>query len=349
MRGSRPWFCESRSRVPSVFCALTSFFVLLLTAHCSLLTAKASSWSRQPSGTMAWLRAVYFLDQDLGWIAGSNGTLLRTVDGGSTWNKAPFITKDALSDVYFSDSANGWLLAQRDLFKLKSNEPSSYLLKTNDGGSTWRRIFLNTEDVNTRFTRMLFSDSQHGWVFGETGVVFATSDGGSHWLPQRSATKHLLLGGAFANNDRGLIVGAGATIMQSDGGAWLSSAPVNADGVRLNAATLVGNSAWAVGNAGLIIASTNGGRSWSRQRSNVAVDLSDVKFIDAREGWAAGTQGTLLHTNDGGLHWLPEPIGSSPALERLFIIDRSHLWAVGFGGTILRFGETTAPQLKADN
>jgi len=79
------------------------------------------------------------------------------------------------------------------------------------------------------------------------------------------------------------------------------------------------------------------------------VDLSDVKFIDAREGWAAGTQGTLLHTNDGGLHWLPEPIGSSPALERLFIIDRSHLWAVGFGGTILRFGETTAPQLKADN
>jgi photosystem II stability/assembly factor-like uncharacterized protein len=304
---------------------------------------------------MAWLHAVYFLDQDRGWIAGANGTLLSTVDGGATWSKTSVITKDAFTDVYFSDSVHGWLLAQRDLFKLKANERSSYLLNTDDGGITWRQVFLNTEELNARFTRMLFRDQQHGWVFGETGAIFATSDGGEHWMPQRSPTKHLLLGGAFANgafannanNDRGLIVGAGATIMQSDDGAvWRLSAPRQGESARLNAVTLVGNSAWAVGNGGQIFATADGGRSWFRQHSNVAADLLDVRFIDAREGWAVAGDGTLLHTSDGGLHWGAEAIGNSRGLERLFIIDRNHIWAVGFGGTILRFGETNAPRLK---
>src|SRR6185436_11515811 len=54
--------------------------ILLLTAHCSLLTVTAATWSRQRSGTMAWLHAVHFIDQNHGWVAGSNGTLLETMD-----------------------------------------------------------------------------------------------------------------------------------------------------------------------------------------------------------------------------------------------------------------------------
>ena len=328
-------------------CLRVILFIALLTAFCLPPSAYCASWTRQSSGTMAWLHAVYFLDQNHGWIAGGNGTLLSTTDGGVSWNKTSLTTRDSLIDVYFSDSAHGWLLAQRDIFKLKLNERSSYLLNTDDGGITWQRISLNTSDVNARFTRMLFSDPQHGWVFGETGNIFATSDGGAHWTPQRSATRHLLLGGAFANNDRGLIVGAGATIMQSDNGAaWRLSALHNDESARLNAVTLVGNSAWAVGNAGQIIASTNGGRSWFRQRSNVMADLLDVRFIDAREGWAVGAEGTLLHTSDGGLHWVAESMGRSQGVERLFIIDRNHIWAVGFGGTILKFGDSNAPSLR---
>src|ERR1051325_5753820 len=62
--------------------------VLLLTAHCSLLTASAAAtWTRQPSGTMSWLHAIYFLDENRGWVAGSNGTLLQTTDGGANWKK----------------------------------------------------------------------------------------------------------------------------------------------------------------------------------------------------------------------------------------------------------------------
>src|SRR5256885_6337351 len=114
--------------------ALLTFFFILLTAHCSLLTVFASSWTRQKSGTMAWLHSVYFLDQNRGWVAGSNGALLKTTDSGATWNKVSTFTRDTLRDVYFADDNHGWLLAERDLFQLKNDEARSYLLKTNDGG-----------------------------------------------------------------------------------------------------------------------------------------------------------------------------------------------------------------------
>ena len=329
--------------------SLLTFFLLLLTAHCALVTVFASPWTRQPSGTMAWLHSVYFLDRNQGWVAGSNGTLLTTTDSGVTWKKLSTLTKDTLQDVYFGDKEVGWLIATRDILKLKANEPASYLLRTEDGGMTWRQVLLNGPDMNARLVRLVFADPQHGWAFGETGVVFGTRDGGAHWMPQTAATKHLLLGGAFSGEAQGCLVGAGGTIIRtSDGGMnWQTSLVRDGAHVRFNAASLVGNRGWAVGAAGQIFASNDGGHTWFSQASTTNADLFDVNFIDAIEGWAIGTQGIMLHTRDGGVHWFAESIDTSHALQRLFIIDRSHAWVVGFGGTILRFGEPSAPQLKS--
>ena len=323
--------------------------LLLFTAHCSLLTVFASPWTRQPSGTMAWLHSVYFFDRNQGWVAGSNGTLLTTTDGGTTWKKLSTLTKDTLQDVYFADKEDGWLIATRDILKLKTNEPASYLLKTEDGGMTWRQVLLNNPDINARLVRLVFADAQHGWAFGETGVVFGTRDGGAHWMRQTAATKHLLLGGAFSSEAHGCLVGAGGTIIRtSDGGLnWQTSLVRDGVHVRFNAASLVGNRGWAVGAAGQIFASNDGGHTWFPQASTTNADLFDVNFIDASEGWAIGTQGIMLHTRDGGVHWFAESIDTTHALQRLFIIDRRHAWAVGFGGTILSFGESSAPRLKS--
>lgn len=324
--------------------------ILLFSAFSFLPSVFASSWTRQPSGTMALLRSVYFLDQNRGWVAGSGGTLLQTTDGGETWKRLLALTRDTLHDVYFADENVGWLIAERDLLKLKTNdEPRSYLLKTEDGGFSWRRIFLNNKDANVRLVRLVFTDSQHGWVFGESGVVFATSDGGAHWMRQRSPTKHLLLGGAFALDGHGLLVGAGATIVQtSDAGAsWQTGIVREAENARFTAASFAGaNFGWAVGNAGQIFATKDAGRTWFAQRSNIEVDLLDVKFISPAEGWAVGADGLVLHTNDGGARWFAESSSTSHVLNRLFFIDRDHGWAVGFGGTILKYGQSKAPHLK---
>jgi photosystem II stability/assembly factor-like uncharacterized protein len=63
---------------------------------------------------------------------------------------------------------------------------------------------------------------------------------------------------------------------------------------------------WVAG-AGRIMATSNGGASWSRQYAGSA-DLDQVDFIDSQHGWAAGG-GALLRTTNGGASWaaLAEP------------------------------------------
>ncbi|MEP6708453.1 MAG: YCF48-related protein [Pyrinomonadaceae bacterium] len=329
----------------------TVAFFLLVTVHCSLPTASAA-WSRQQSGTMAWLHAVYFLNQNTGWVAGSNGTLLFTNDGGGSWHKMRRPTEDALRDVYFSDEQNGWLVCDREVFELKTNdEPQTYLLRTTDGGATWRRIDLS--DAHTRVVRAVFRGQGRGWTFGEAGALYATNDGGASWVRQTLPTKHLLLGGAFMDDSHGWLVGAGATILQtSDGGeTWRSGLVRGEQHLRFTAASFVESRlGWAVGAEGQVFATTDGGRIWFPQASGVSADLLDVKFVNAAEGWATGAEGTLLRTTDGGAHWASERSGTALPLERICFTDRGHGWAVGFGGTIISYSSGSsfppAPQLN---
>src|SRR6185503_2410966 len=271
--------CPRVSASPRLF-----LFLLLLTAHCSLLTAHASPWTRQKSGTMAWLHAVHFIDQKHGWVAGSAGTLLETSDGGATWTRVSTTTKDTLRDAYFIDDHTGWLVAERDVYKLKTNdEARSYLLRTDDGGLNWQAVYLEGVDANARLVRVLFSDLANGWVFGETGVVFATRDGGAHWTPQSPPTKHLLLGGAFFDSSRLWLVGAGATIIHTSnsGATWQKGLVRDDTSARFNATSFVSERlGWAVGTSGRIFATNDGGRTWFAQTSNVEADLLDVKFVN---------------------------------------------------------------------
>ncbi len=324
----------------------------LLGLFCIAVPAQTGVWIRQRVVSMASLHAVFFLDENHGWAAGSRGTFLETTDGGKNWQVKAQPTPDVLRDIYFSDDQNGWLLCEANLYDLKSkDDPRTYLMQTSDGGENWKRINIRGADVDARLVRAVFSPGGRGWAFGEEGGVFTTRDSGVTWTRLQSPTRHLLLGGSFIDEYRGWLVGAGATIIQtSDGGeTWhlsrLGDASQNA--VRFAATSFVNNRlGWVVGSGGSIYRTVNGGRTWQQQASGIATDLFDVKFLDALEGWAVGAEGTIIYTNDGGLHWTAERSGTEHPLERIFYADRMHGWAVGFGGTVVSYVRTEAPRLS---
>ncbi|KZC38949.1 hypothetical protein RHOFW510R12_21740 [Rhodanobacter sp. FW510-R12] len=68
---------------------------------------------------------------------------------------------------------------------------------------------------------------------------------------------------------------------------------------------------WVVGHAGLILATTDGGRTWIEQRYEPKEEqpLFDVLFRNDREGFAVGAYGLLLVTQDGGRRWQQRSIG----------------------------------------
>ena len=320
--------------------AARSFLFLLLAAATTL--AQTGTWSRQRSGSMAWLHSVYFFDQNRGFAAGSKGTLLQTSDGGNTWKPRASFNTDVVRDLFFVDDQNGWMVVEVNQYELKTKEqPRAYLMKTSDGGEHWTRVEIKDFDVDAILVRAVFNRNGHGWTFGEGGSIFTTHDAGDTWIKLQSPTRRLLLGGIFVDDDRGWIVGAGATIIQtSDGGeTWYQSQLPEVDrSARFTATSFIDNRrGWAVGSGGIVYNTVNGGRTWERQDSTVPVDLFDVKFIDAREGWAVGAEGTIIHTTDGGEHWTVERSNTEHPLERVFFTDRNHGWAVGFGGTIVSY------------
>ncbi len=59
----------------------------------------------------------------------------------------------------------------------------------------------------------------------------------------------------------------------------------------------------AVGDAGTVILSDDGGEHWTQARVPVGVTLTSLHFVDARLGWAVGHSGVILATDDGGSSW----------------------------------------------
>ena len=60
---------------------------------------------------------------------------------------------------------------------------------------------------------------------------------------------------------------------------------------------------WAIGEGGIIIATTDGGDTWVSQSSGYELTLNSVDFTDESNGWIVGKLGLILNTKDGGNTW----------------------------------------------
>jgi len=315
--------------------------VLVFRTSCALLTLLSFSlmanagWERVDTGMFAWFHAIEFVDGQIGWTAGSNGTLLKTTDGGNTWTRSESGTKDTILDVRFVNRDNGWMLVESS----RSGRPSengTYLLRTRNGGESWTRFGLGEQPE--RFVRMLFTGPEKGFLIGEGGITRSLPGLSENIVITTLPSRFLILDGEVLGPSKIVLVGGGGTIILSDdgGAAWRSAAFIgDAPRSKLNAVNFFDNKfGWAVGNGGSIFSTETGGRSWSGQNSNVNEPLLDVKFVDRSVGIAVGDNGIILSTTDGGVHWSREKSGNRHRLERLAFAS-GKVFAVGFGGTIL--------------
>ncbi|HXW43379.1 MAG TPA: YCF48-related protein [Streptosporangiaceae bacterium] len=95
---------------------------------------------------------------------------------------------------------------------------------------------------------------------------------------------------------------------------------------------------WVAGRS-QILGTTDGGQTWSVQRSG-DLDLSSVDFVSGTSGWAVGGQ-TLLGTTNGRT-WtvLPEPC---PVVRSVHFVSAETGYAVAGGSTVIDHGQL-APQ-----
>jgi photosystem II stability/assembly factor-like uncharacterized protein len=307
-------------------------FVLLFSIHVA-----NADWIRQKTNSFAWFRDVFFVNETKGWIVGTDGTLLSTLDGGATWVQTHKFTTDSFLQVHFTDDNTGWILCERNIYARGPNA-SSYLRKTTDGGRNWEKIEFENAG-RERVTKLLFNQWGGAVAFGEGGLFYKLQEDGVTWKQSHTAIHFLLLDGAFGDREIGAISGAGGTILftENSGLTWEKATLMGDTETRVNSIFFVGpKNGWAVGSNGVIYHSSGGGRLWRQQDSGTRVNLNDVYFTTASNGWAVGDNGIIVRTRDGGRTWIDGDSHITHKLEKITFAG-SRGWAVGFGGTVLTY------------
>jgi photosystem II stability/assembly factor-like uncharacterized protein len=283
------------------------------------------------------LNTLFFADQKRGWIAGDNGFVSHTEDGGRTWSQQPISTNEAINDIYFRNKDDGYILAGNHIFN------------TRNGGSEWREIRRFSADefggAEPELYSLRFSGKKRAWIVGAASrrdvvvdsLLIYTDDGGTSWVRQRVPTKEELIHVDFVSEQRGWVVGASGTILHTqDGGqTWtLQRSGTNSTLYHIDFRNeRVG---WIVGERGSILRTTDGGESWYAVVVPVRSTLLSVQFVDEDQGWVVGRGGTILRSGDGGRTWVRQESQTKQNLYALFI-DKKNGWAVGGGGIVLQY------------
>jgi photosystem II stability/assembly factor-like uncharacterized protein len=91
----------------------------------------------------------------------------------------------------------------------------------------------------------------------------------------------------------------------------------------------------ATGDWGVVLTTSDGGRTWHDHSLADDVILNDVAMIDAARAWSVGERGTVLVTGDGGRTWSAQQSGVDKTLFGVSFADAQRGWVVGIDGLIL--------------
>ena len=90
-----------------------------------------------------------------------------------------------------------------------------------------------------------------------------------------------------------------------------------------------------MGATGTIIATTNGGGTWTKQTSGTTQTVLAISCFSATQCWAVGGAGAILATTTGGGTWTAQTSPTTQDLEAISCVSATQCWAVGNGGVIV--------------
>jgi len=255
-------------------------------------TPGSTLWSQQTSNVTTNLAAIHFLNDNEGWAAGPNATLLHTVNGGTNWTTrvlSGFDPTAGFNSVRFLDQSTGFVGGLQSI------------IRTTNGGSSFGG-FIFTGSTTTFRNRFFPTTSSVVWAVGRT----TTSGLGAraHFRYTFNADNSL---SSFTHSDTGSDIPQDLYFVDSDNG-------------------------WSVGSNGVIVHITNGSAAtptFATQSSGTTQQLNGIFMLDISRGWIVGNGGMALRTADGGATWTPLTTGVTNNLNDVHFKDTNNGWAVG--------------------
>ncbi len=248
------------------------------------------AWQLSDTGVTARFRGLAPVSDRVAWVAGSAGTILRTVDGGRSW---AHVGPPGAAELQFRDIE---AFDARHAVALTIGEGTdSRIYTTSDGGASWTESFRNDEPT-AFYDCVTFLDRRHGLALsdpvGGKFRILATDDGGRTWSVRPTTGMPDALPGEFA------FAASGTCLVSADrwggGRAWFATG--GAERAR-------------------VFATRNGGRTWTVSDTPVpsgpTAGVYSLAFKDPWHGIAVGGDFAVPETapqgsatsRDGGRTW----------------------------------------------
>lgn len=147
----------------------------------ALCSCARAQWQLQDSHTTADLRGIHSIDSGVAWASGTNGTVLRTVDGGKLWQACAIPPEAEHLDFRGVQAFD----ANTAIVMSSGKGDLSRLYKTTDGCKTWKLVFTNPDKDG--FLDGFIADRSSAVVIGDpiddNFMLFASfNDGFQKWF-----------------------------------------------------------------------------------------------------------------------------------------------------------------------
>jgi photosystem II stability/assembly factor-like uncharacterized protein len=112
-------------------------------------TDSGNSWTPLKRFTNNYLRCVYFIDTQKGFVAGAGGQIFKTENGGKDWKKIETEIISGIIGIKFTDDKHGFAVSGKGEF-----------LYSADSGETWNLNrtgrYVNLTDMSVSPTNDVF-------------------------------------------------------------------------------------------------------------------------------------------------------------------------------------------------
>jgi hypothetical protein len=159
--------------------------------------APAAVWQIEESGTAASLRGIHAVSGEVAWASGSEGTILRTTDGGQHWLRCA--TPDAEKDGATLDFRGIQAFdAETAIVMASGPGEKSRLYKTTDGGRTWT-VSTHANLPESFWDAVAFQQRDFGFAIGSKDTAVLIGDP----VHGRFETEAMLLGHGWFLDEAG--------------------------------------------------------------------------------------------------------------------------------------------------
>ena len=203
---------------------------------------------------------------------------------------------------------------------------ASLILSYSNVNSQWN--WNNPYPTSNIIHSIKFIDSNTGWLAGNCGTVFKTTNAGVNWDIQYTHITRNLNSIFFVDNNTGFACGEfNSLIKTTNGGNNWSTLLDSIDIHNFSVFFVNNNTGYLAGTIGLM-KSTNSGLNWSLMQTGSSW-FNDVYFKDVNTGWISGINGNIFYTSDAGNTWSRQTSPTNYNFNSFSFVSQNTGWITG--------------------